>query len=205
MQQNIIVVDDFYKDPDLVRELALESELLDKGRVSQNFPGRESLYNFYSDELVSRFEKIVGSKIIVDEHINAFGRFRFSYETDERRTQIHFDNKDWSAVIYLTPTYNTSSGTIFTQHKQTGLYGPPMNDTELASVDCKDIYEFDRKYVLPDTNNIRKWSIHMRVPFKYNRLVLFRGKSLFHGSEALFGRDLNSARLTQNFFFDEVL
>jgi len=205
MNKNVIVIDNFYADPHAVRELALDADLCDKSVLRQNFPGHESTYNYFSSELVKKFQDILNKKIVVDEHINAFGRFRFAQANDERKTQIHFDNKNWSAVIYLTDVHEPRGGTIFTQHKNTSLYGPPQSNDELANYDCTSVGEFDRKYILPDTLKLDSWHIHLRIPFKYNRLVLFRGSELFHGSESLFGNDRQSARLTQNFFFNEAM
>lgn len=204
MNKNIVVFDNFYSDPDSVRDLALEADLLDKNGLSENFAGNESLYNFYSKDIIIKFQEILGVKIEVDENLNAFGRFRFAQGNDLRKTQVHFDDKDWSAVIYLNDLNLTNAGTIFLEHKQTALIGPPQDTAELTTLGCQTISDFDRKFVLPDTLNTHAWRIHLRVPFKYNRLVLFRGKELFHASESLFGHDRESARLTQNFFFNEV-
>lgn len=46
MGKSIIVIDNFYSNPNSVRELALESELFDKCDLSENFSGNESIYNF---------------------------------------------------------------------------------------------------------------------------------------------------------------
>lgn len=203
MTKNVIIVDNFYSDPGAVRDLALEAELLPPGSASENFAGNESLFNYYNDDLVKKFEELVGKEIEVDEHQNTFGRFRFAQADDRRRTQIHFDDKDWSAVIYLSPLTCSRSGTIFVEHRPTRLIGPPQSEQALNALECSTIAEFDRKFVLPDTLNSSAWTIHLKVPFRFNRLVLFRGSRLFHGSEALFGQDRLSARLTQNFFFNE--
>ncbi|MCB0340857.1 MAG: hypothetical protein H6626_10790 [Pseudobdellovibrionaceae bacterium] len=204
MNSSVIVVDNFYSDPDCVRELALGDELVDPFSLSGNFAGRESEYNYFSESIVESFEKILGTKIVVDEDSNAFGRFRFARASDKRKTQIHFDNKDWSAVVYLSRNSPSGTGTIFVEHRRLNLVGPPVSKEELQRYGCDNLNDFDRKYVLPDTLNPGAWATHLRVPFKYNRLVLFRGRKLFHGSEGLFGENRADGRLTHNFFFDEA-
>lgn len=204
MGKSIIVIDNFYSNPNSVRELALESELFDKCDLSENFSGNESIYNFYCDELVNKFQNILGSKIKIDENNNAFGRFRFSQKNDVRKTRVHFDNRDWSAVIYLTDVNCTNAGTVFVEHRETGLIGPPHDLDGLESFGCQTAADFDRRFVLPYTLDSQAWSIHLRVPFKYNRLILFRGKELFHSHTHGFGEIFEDARLTQNFFFNTI-
>lgn len=98
-----IVIETFYKDPWAVRELAKNVEYAGKGTLSRNVAGIESMAPYFTAAVVDKFENAIGSKIDVDLFQNAFGRFRLGLKNDVRRTRVHYDNTDWTAVVYLTP------------------------------------------------------------------------------------------------------
>ena len=50
MRQNIIVVDDFYSNPEEVRNFALNAEFPDPGD-DYTYPGRNSEGSYYSEEI----------------------------------------------------------------------------------------------------------------------------------------------------------
>ena len=99
-EDGIIVVDNFYKDPDSVRNFALEQEF--KVDPKQNFPGKQS-YNLHLKNLKQRFAEIVGTEQLTIKDTWAFGSFRISSLNDKGRSHVHFDEPDWSAIVYLTP------------------------------------------------------------------------------------------------------
>jgi hypothetical protein len=201
MNTNLIVIDDFYSDPLSVRALAESSEYSEQGYYSKNSPGIESDDQFYTQQIVSKFEEVLQERIIVDVDRNAFGRFRLAFAKDARKTRIHFDNTKWSALVYLTLPEYCQGGTVFCRHKITGLDGPPSADS-LAAMGYSSLRDFDFKVVAPDTLRPEAWETNCFVAMRFNRLILFRGSLLFHGSADLFGNSFQDGRLTQNFFFD---
>ncbi len=62
MYRNIIVLDDFYSNPNEIREFALNSPYPDPGDEC-TYPGKNSGDNFYPDELHNRFEQILNRKL----------------------------------------------------------------------------------------------------------------------------------------------
>ena len=203
MTPSIIVVDDFYKQPNTVRSLAINAEYAPVYSLSPNFAGRESAHSYYTESVVSALSGLVQSRIEVDPQKNAFGRFRLAKQGDARRTRVHFDNTKWSAVLYLTPPEHCAGGTVFFKHKATGLYGPP-NDGELNRLGYLSRQDFDSNVVAEDTLVCHRWDESVRVSMAYNRLVVFRGSELFHGSDFLFGHTSEDCRLTQVFFFNTL-
>jgi hypothetical protein len=201
-QDEFIVIDDFYKNPQAVRELAQSAEYAKKGELSKNVAGIESLLPYFSYKIVEKFENAIGAKIDVDLAHNAFGRFRLGLEKDTRRTRVHYDNTDWTAVIYLTEAPFCQGGTAFFRHKETGLISPPSAETLKKMGWTKET--FDRDLVMKDSLDGSKWEITKICPMKFNRCVLLRGAKYFHGSDQLFGSSFADGRLTQNFFFNEV-
>ena len=202
MSYRAIIIDNFYADPDAVRELASNCPYVPKGQLSQNFAGEESMEAYFTSALVKKLEQAVNSRIIVDPQRNAFGRFRLAKSADKRRTKVHSDNTDWTAVVYLTPDDSCQGGTQFFKHIPTGLESPPTEeDLKLLGMTRE---EFDVNVVLRDSLDPSKWEVTEEVSMKYNRCALIKGKQYFHGSSHLFGDEFKNARLTQNFFFNVV-
>ena len=201
-QREYLVIDNFYKNPLDVRNLAEQAHYGKKGELSKNVPGIESLIPFYSPQIIQKFETAIGAKIQVDLDHNAFGRFRLALEKDQRKTKVHYDNTQWTAVIYLTPDEYCKGGTSFYRHKATGLISPPSAE-ELSSLGLTQ-EQFDREVVLADSLIENRWEATRLCSMKFNRCVLLRGSQYFHGSDQLFGDSFENGRLTQNFFFNEA-
>jgi hypothetical protein len=197
-----LIFDDFYKDPEGVRALALQAEYAGKGALSANAPGIESKLPFFSDAVINKIEAIIEKKIKVDPQHNAFGRFRLAVENDKRRTKVHTDNTDWTAVVYLSEEQHCKGGTSFYRHKETNLISPP-DQHQLRKMGLTK-KEFDRDIVLRDSVLADCWELTKMCPMKFNRCVILRGAQYFHGSDQLFGKSFADGRLTQNFFFNEL-
>ena len=60
MERNIIVIDDFYDDPDEVRNFGLAAEYPDPGK-NYTYPGKNSRLGFYNDDTHKKMESIVGA------------------------------------------------------------------------------------------------------------------------------------------------
>jgi len=73
----------------------------------------------------------------------------------------------------------------------------------LVRLGYRDLDDFDRRAVLPDSVDPRAWQLRHEIPIRFNRCVVFRGGRLFHGITSTFGSSAATARLTQNFFFHE--
>ena len=190
---NILVIDDFYKKPNLVRDLALKAQY--KNVTQLNYPGFQSLHNFSTPSVIQKIEKAINSKIVLDPDGHTFGKFRVMLSETGSNLKIHLDgHADWTGVLYLNPNENCFGGTGFYTHKNTG-YDGPTKDIQWQQIE-KDIIE-------PDTLNQQAWLQTGFVAMKFNRLVLFRGNQLFHCHTDSFGTNLQNGRLTQNFFFNE--
>ncbi|MER5280023.1 DUF6445 family protein [Streptomyces sp. NPDC002809] len=196
---DLLVVENFYQDPDRVREMALAAEYRDFGEAA-NFPGKESAKAFAGDGHARRLAEIVGTPVHHDPSRWVFGKFRVATGADVGRTRVHLDFVDWTAVVYLTPPDRARGGLGFYRHLPTGLDRAPGPE-ELARLGCRSKEEFDQRYVLRDTAREDRWEALHQVDLAYNRCVVFRGGRLFHGITELFGEEAAEGRLTQNFFF----
>ena len=193
MINQIHVKDNFYKDPDAIRDFALNHLhwLTDERQI---YAGKQTETNFFNEDLIKNFENISSKKFLRNPKNDVFGAFRLSTKSDKAKTNVHFDSADWSALIYLTPQNDEKNGTLFFKHKKTGLIGPKSDSDKN---DCSS------KIISTDSLNEDAWEELFCVPYKYNRLILFRSGLLFHSAGASFGDSMTNGRLTQNFFLRE--
>lgn len=190
--KNLIVIDNFYSQPDTVRNLALSAEYLTLENLGTGRKSVETKRCYYSQSVVEKIEQALGFKIKVDPRKASFGAFAKSLPQNAATSEgvIHTDATEWVGVLYLNPEGPCSSGTTLFEHKSTGLCEKP-HDVALAAQ-----LEVDGK-------NRDLWKASVKVGFKYNRLVLFKAGSLYHATESFFGNTNEEARLTQLFFFNE--
>jgi len=175
----VVIVDDYYPDPDAMRRFALAQEFA----VSGNYPGMRTK-SFATDEDRRKFESILGRKITYfPEGYNG----SFQIVTGDLKSWIHRDLTRYGAVAFLSPNPPVNSGTILYRHRATGLLRARTKEEE-------DLLNLD-------ANDESKWEVIDRIGNKYNRLVLFDG-FLSHKSDTYFGSDKESGRLFQTFFFD---
>lgn len=182
MRTNLIIVDDFYSNPDSVREYALSQPF----EVSGNYPGLRTK-PYLPDDLKASIQYIIqnaGGKVTHwFEDSGYTGAFQICTAMD--RTWIHADSfNTWAAVCYLTPDAPLSAGTALYRWKETKEYERKDN-----SAPQLDGYDYT------------KWDMVDYVANKYNRIVLYRG-NLYHASVDYFGNNLKSGRLFQTFFFN---
>lgn len=178
MRLNLIIIDDFYANPDAVRKFALSQEFSVKG----NYPGARTK-PFFTDDVkhaIEHYMQFAGKITNTFEHSGYTGAFQIATAND--RTWVHSDPHNmWAGVCYLTPDAPQSGGTGLFKHKATSEHTRITTDHEG--------YDYT-KYELFD-----------RIGNKYNRLILYRG-DLFHASLDYFGDNYENGRLFQTFFFD---
>lgn len=178
MNLNLLVIDNFYADPDSVRNFALSQEFSVKG----NFPGMRTKSFFTEDvkQAIEHYMQFAGKITNTYEKSGYTGAFQVATAMD--RTWIHSDPYNmWAGVCYLTPNAPHTSGTGLFRHKATGNYRKVDQDYEG--------YDYT------------KWDLFDVIGNRYNRLIIYRG-DLFHASLDYFGDSVNNGRLFQTFFFD---
>jgi hypothetical protein len=199
--KNLIVIDDFYKNPQSVRQYALRASYLDSRAVPEEFPGVESQQCFYSQSVVEKIEQAVGYRIKFAPKGNAFGGFVKSYAKEEACRAVHVGRTDWMAIVYLCNSKDERGGTVFFRDRATGLDGIPC-DEKLAQAGYRDRDDFKDRFLKPRALSIGDWVITSRVVPRYNRMVLFRAGQLFHSADGHWGTTEETCRLLQVFFFN---
>ena len=199
---NIIIVDDFYQDPEAVRNLALKAEYKDVTQL--NYPGYQSLKTYSSEVLIKKISDILGRSLDVDPARHTFGKFRIMLKETGSQLKVHLDGlSDWTGVLYLNPDEACQGGTAFYRHRTTGLDGRASSE-KIRQLGYENWESLEKSIINPDTLNSSAWEEILFVGMKFNRLVLFKGNELFHCLTHSFGHDKTNGRMTQNFFFNEV-
>lgn len=179
MKTNVLIIDEFYTNPDTVRDFALQQEFT----VTGNYPGQRTK-TFLTPDVKDAIQRLVGVHAgqVTDwcERDGFTGSFQYTTAAD--RSWIHSDYYNgWAGVCYLTPNAPYTAGTGLFRHKASGEYERHTTDYE--------------------AQDMTKWELFDVIGNKYNRLVLYRG-NLFHSSLDYFGKDRYDGRLFQLFFFN---
>lgn len=203
MGEPLLIVDDFYTDPDAIRASALCEKF--ERPFYGNFPGRTALVPKHIREVVvdrvceyaeKYFQKSIGFKIPLDIETEEcyYQAIDTPWEDVESFYKVpHVDYRfrkglvTVPALIYLNEPQQCVGGTAFYKHIETNLY-------KIRSVqDFHHIYKN-----LPDSS----WAIHNTVQMKYNRFIMYNGNMMHTAfiKPNYFGTSIEDCRLTQNIF-----
>jgi hypothetical protein len=201
----ILVFDNFYDDPDEIREIALQQEF--RRKPGATYPGEEAIVA--SRDWMPVWQRM-RSKI--DEPCDApcpkatpfpQGKFRLALGSDEesRIDRVHVDQQRWSGIVYLTLPRDCRSGLVLYRNRHTGA-------TEWDEDWFQSAY--GHLYSLPpdefrggtlaffkDPANFEEIGT---IPMAYNRAILLMAQ-VFHGSGCGFGDKRTNGRLSQHFEF----
>ena len=191
---DFVVIDDFYENPDEVRDFALSCKFAPH---LQYHKGQRTEEKFIPNGIKEKFESLLHTKITSWEDQGANGVFQFC--TAEDQLVYHIDNQSYAAVIYLTPNAPPSCGTTFFKSRRTGLRASPSQQ------DCERLNknEQDLSYEIFQNNFYDKTDLEIVdvVGNVYNRLVIWNAK-LIHAASEYFGDKKENSRLFHMFFFD---
>jgi hypothetical protein len=179
---SFIVVDNFYKQPDKVREYAMKQNFSEH---PQYHKGKRTDIPYRFPNLKSRFESILGYKIKNWTHYGVNCSFQSCIAGDQ--IVYHIDTQQYAGIIFLTPDSPPESGTTFYRSKITKNMKIENNDYN--SVFRRGFYDSSQFEIVDVVGNL------------YNRLVLFDAQ-MIHAASNYFGNDLINGRLFQMFFFD---
>ena len=194
MFQSLIIVDDFYPNPDEIRKIALSCDYPEI-TVKRTFPGRNSSANHIVPGLDRVISHILSEPAVGSTDPNSLhGFFRITLEGEKGRFGVHVDatSSQWVGVIYLNTPEQCQGGTSLFRHKGLGLDRTPQNQEELEAYGASSIRDLLEK----DGNDPSKWEHLMMVPMRYNRLVIYR-PWMWHAPADPFGNSLENGRLMQ--------
>lgn len=185
---SFVVIDDFYVDPNQVRDFALSQQF---NEHIEYHKGKRTDAVFRFPGLKQRFELAIGKKITNWEKYGINGCFQ--YCTAEDALVYHIDQQSWAGVLFLTPDAPTQCGTTIYRPvdrdllvKNSGLMITSDNHPKVFSGGFYDKTRFEPVDVVGNM---------------YNRVLLFNAK-MIHAASQYFGNDVTNSRLFQMFFFD---
>jgi hypothetical protein len=188
-----IVVPNIYANPDAVRKEALESPYCQPNKLVPYFVS--TINSKFASQVSKKIEEIMG-EAIYDAHASrpfcSVGRFVYGQEVASNSIVVHTDPYMWSGIVYLSPRPAPHSGTSFYRHKATGKTGRdlPLDRSDLQGMGALNV-----------DSHVENYDVICTIPNVYNSLALFEA-TYFHSPEGYFGRDIHSARLIQQFFFN---
>jgi hypothetical protein len=180
--KRLFIVDNFYNDPNTVRDIALSMEFVEDLRY---YKGLRSTKPYRSQDIKSFFETIIGEPITNWEGHGFNGCFQIT--TAEDPQVYHCDMQKWAAMVYLTPNAPYDSGTRLHIHKETGLFNGTQQ--EIGQAFAGGFYDSTKFDTLAMAGNV------------FNRLVIMDARNI-HSAGTYFGNSRETGRLVQLFFFD---
>jgi len=176
------VVDNFYENPDAVREFALSLEFNDHPNYHK---GKRTDQCYRFDGLKERFEQLVGRKIINWEKYGTNGCFQYCIGGDQ--LVYHCDTQQYAGVLFLSPNAPVATGTsLFRSIHTKNMKVPEGDHAKVFQNGYLDPTQFER---VDSVGNV------------YNRLILFDSLTI-HAASEYFGSTKENGRLFQLFFFD---
>tara|TARA_R110000851_G_scaffold44036_1_gene108456 strand:+ start:681 stop:1340 length:660 start_codon:yes stop_codon:yes gene_type:complete len=182
----IWIVDNFYDNPNKVRNFALEQRYFD----DDGYKGIRTRKQYLFEGIKEKFETIIGKKIttwdIPDNNMN--GRFQSIWAGLPQ--VVHCDGQKWAGMIYLTPNAPFSSGTKIVANKKSKVFHGEQTNNIMDMFPNQETFLDETLFEDVDV-----------IGNVYNRLAIFDGRSI-HVAGDYFGWDVPSGRLWQMFFFD---
>lgn len=191
LHKGVMVVDNFYKDPDAIREYAMNNLTFSPSGYHK---GERSQERFILNGTKERFEQIIGRKVTNWEHPEyANGRFQFCVDGDP--IVYHVDNQTFAAVVFLSPNAPLEAGTATYKSKITGATRFEEFDTPEFVTTFKGYGDEISFY------DGSSFEVVDRVGNVYNRLVIWDAKTI-HAATKYYGSNIQNSRFFQLFFFD---
>tara|TARA_Y100000356_G_C11212106_1_gene264020 strand:- start:216 stop:968 length:753 start_codon:yes stop_codon:yes gene_type:complete len=184
----VLVIDNFYNNPDAVREYAMTRDFVERGY--HGAVGHRTLTPKHFKGVKEKFESILGKKMAKGKELGGWeystnGVFQHCMAEDP--FVIHADDQKWAAMIYLTPDAPVECGTTLYRHKKTG-----QDRVEKKS----DWNVFKNNYYDPTP-----FEVVDVIGNKYNRMILFDARHI-HAASQYFGDSIENDRLFQLYFFN---
>lgn len=195
----LIVIDNFFETPTLVRQFALQQEYFKGDRG--NWPGVRTKF---IDELDNKFFHTLCSKLIhYIPGASSFSVVQSSFQLiDETYGNgwIHNDDPKYNmaGLVYLNPeiiSQNTGT-TLYDQRcdvnseKYTEMFMSEVNSEDVTKRTEYEKYRNDHR---------SSWTPNAVIENRFNRCILFDSKT-WHSADNFFGKDKETTRLTLVFF-----
>lgn len=198
---HVVVVDNFFDDPDEIRAIALAQEY---GEDLRFYKGWRSTQRFLWPHMREELGRLLGTPVTEWLGHDANGVFQQTSHQDP--LVWHHDTQSYAAAVYLTPDAPPSSGTSFWRDRTYGCRRRPDHPLERTRLGSDEAVAAAQSVVYDPYNIIHgdNWELVESVAGLYNRLVVWDA-ALFHSATTYdhFNESgTASTRLVQLFFFD---
>lgn len=205
MLPSLLIVDDFLKDPWAARRAALALDY-DPARQHGNFPGRNSSAPLDTSAIDAAVSRLLGVRLGPAPGTQ-HGACRLTSKGAKGKSGVHIDPAAYSGILYLSAPEDCArpdaGGTDFFRHRRTGLEAVPQDPARIAASGYADINALVEDVVNKDTAFPAKWERTLRIPARFNRLLLFSPWQ-FHNAAPGFGTTPENSRLVMLLFFAPV-
>lgn len=199
MRTSLLIIDDFLENADALRRRALA---LTYPRQQGMFPGRNSVERIPIEGMDQEISRRLCEPVAAMPPPQAHAKCRLTMASDKGQAKVHVDAAHWSGILYLSRDEDCRGGTEFFRHRATRTDHAPYTDSAAQAKGFPSAKEMTR-IVLEDGLDDSKWELTMRVPMRFNRLVLFR-PWLWHTAGENFGDTPENARLVYLMFFGSL-
>ncbi|HEY5971779.1 MAG TPA: DUF6445 family protein [Pseudoxanthomonas sp.] len=197
MPTSLMIVDDFLDNAHLLREAALR---LTYPEQEGKFPGRNSVERIDIEGLAQQCSRLVGEPLEAMPPPQSHAKCRITLAGDKGQAKVHVDPAHWSGLLYLSRPEDCRGGTEFFRHLPTNSDRAPYSDAEAAVHGFASAKGMVDEIIARDGTDDSKWEMTMRVPMRFNRLVLLR-PWLWHTAGENFGDTMENGRLVYLMFF----
>ena len=200
MRDRYIIVDDFYNNPDELVKEAINT-MVEEDSPTGEYAGVSTTRYFLGEGSRGVFQKLTLEPSL-NSATNANGRLRFTRANDTFKFHIHADvdmQTRWAGVVYLSKDHPQVDGTNFWRHKRTGLEIVPNTVEGFGKYGWKNFSDL-KAFLETEGLDESLWEKTFTIPYKYNRLVLFRPWML-HSPGTPWGDTVESSRIVQTLFF----
>ena len=202
MDDAVYVVDGFLRDPNPLRQLALEADYLTPP-APETYAGRNSARKYPLSGLDERIAAIAGHRVVPLDHPAAHAHFRLCLEHETGTGGVHIDNCHWTGVLYLTLDEHAQGGTTFHRHRPSNTLRAPIYPEDWSAWGGLTRDRWWKEVVWAHTNDPSKWDVTRHVEMRFNRLVLFR-PWLWHSASPGFGMNAATGRLLYLLYFHQA-
>ncbi len=199
------VIENFYEDPDAIREFALKQEYVfchEKDNLEYVYPGSRTK-DIY--DLDPSLHKTICEKLISIFHNKEHDLMRWALSTNFQSVTkeygegvIHTDhNTIFAGVLFLSPDAPLDSGTSLFKK------GKSFDQAKYEQAAVDNDAKFRTGDLAMDTDYHDMFDEILRVNNVYNTLIVYEGEH-FHAANKFYGNALTDSRLTQVFFINNI-
>jgi hypothetical protein len=191
-----LVVDDFFEDPDYIRQFALSQEY---NQISQAYPGKRTAPLYELDE--DLFQSIINRFFGLFYETNSEDPYQWNATAYFQQVEdkfvdgwIHRDEDAlMTGIVYLNEDYQSDAGTSIYVRKS----GSEIINSDIKEKFFRGDISYEESKPAQDENNAQFEEV-INLKNRYNRFVAF-DSNRYHGANQ-FNTQSNEPRLTLIFF-----